>query len=160
MASLARNNLAYDLSRFESGASQAKEQVQARPEIKKVAKTKPAAHISTVKAVACMLLVVAVASALLYTRVQLTESIQAVADATETYAELEAEGTRMNLELESKVSLKNAEEYATQTLGMTKMDGKSVEYLRLTQDDKIEVPNEGGTDFWSSVKNFFANLLS
>ena len=113
-----------------------------------------------VKAIACMLLVIAVTSALLYTRVQLTECTQKVESANETYTSLEAEGTRMSLELEGKVSLKNAEDYASSELGMTKMDNKSVEYLRLTQENKIEVPNEPQKGLWESIQEFFVNLLS
>lgn len=107
-----------------------------------------------------MLLVIAVTSALLYTRVQLTECTQKVESANETYTSLEAEGTRMSLELEGKVSLKNAEDYASSELGMTKMDNKSVEYLRLTQENKIEVPNEPQKGLWESIQEFFVNLLS
>ena len=67
-----------------------------------------------------MLLIIGVASALLYTRVLLTERISDVSKASAEYTKLEAEGTRMNLELEGKVSLKNSEEYAGTQLGMVK----------------------------------------
>ena len=101
-----------------------------------------------------MLLVIAVASALLYSRVLLTERISEVTEASAEYTKLEAEDTRMNLELEGKVSLVNAEEYAQTQLGMVKKENKNVEYIRLTQENKIEVPQETAPGFWDSVKDF------
>ena len=156
---MATTNAAYDLTRFETRTA-AQRETEQRPQIQKVKKTKAASRVSPVKAIACMLLVIAVTSALLYTRVQLTECTQKVEAANEEYTSLEAEGTRMSLELEGKVSLKNAEEYASNELGMTKMDNKSVEYLRLTQENKIEVPSESEKGRWESIQEFFANLLS
>lgn len=156
---MATTNAAYDLTRFEARTA-AQREAEQRPQIQKVKKTSAASRVSPVKAIACMLLVIAVTSALLYTRVQLTECTQKVESANETYTSLEAEGTRMSLELEGKVSLKNAEDYASSELGMTKMDNKSVEYLRLTQENKIKVPNEPQKGLWESIQEFFVNLLS
>lgn len=157
---MASNNAAYDLSRFEARTAERRVAEQQRPQIQKVAKTRTASHASPLKAIACMLLVIAVTSALLYTRVQLTESIQKVEKASQEYTELEAEGIRMNLALQGKVSLKNAEEFADTQLGMSKMDNKSITYMRLTQENKIEVPNEPQKGFFESVRDFFAGLLS
>lgn len=157
---MANTNLAYDLSRFEVQTAENKEQAKAIKKVKSKAAVKPQTYISPLKAVACMLLVIAVASALLYSRVLLTERISEVTEASAEYTKLEAEGTRMNLELEGKVSLVNAEEYAQTQLGMVKKENKNVEYIRLTQENKIEVPQETAPGFWDSVKDFFANLLS
>lgn len=157
---MANTNLAYDLSRFEVQTAENKEQAKTIKKVKSKAAVKPQTYISPLKAVACMLLVIAVASALLYSRVLLTERISEVTEASAEYTKLEAEGTRMNLELEGKVSLVNAEEYAQTQLGMVKKENKNVEYIRLTQENKIEVPQETAPGFWDSVKDFFANLLS
>lgn len=157
---MANTNLAYDLSRFEVQTAENKEQAKAIKKVKSKAAVKPQTYISPLKAVACMLLVIAVASALLCSRVLLTERISEVTEASAEYTKLEAEGTRMNLELEGKVSLVNAEEYAQTQLGMVKKENKNVEYIRLTQENKIEVPQETAPGFWDSVKDFFANLLS
>ncbi len=157
---MANTNLAYDLSRFEVQTAENKEQAKAIKKVKSKAAVKPQTYISPLKAVACMLLVIAVASALLYSRVLLTERISEVTEASAEYTKLEAEDTRMNLELEGKVSLVNAEEYAQTQLGMVKKENKNVEYIRLTQENKIEVPQETAPGFWDSVKDFFANLLS
>ncbi len=157
---MAGTNAAYDLSRFEAQPLEKRPHIETvkTKKVKTVEQTVP--RISPLKAVGCMLLVVLVASALLYTRVQLTERISQVSQATSDYTKLEAEGTRLDLELESKVSPKNVQEYAENELGMIQKDSTTVEYIRLTQDNKIEVPKSTSSSFWDSVKEFFDNLLS
>jgi homoaconitase/3-isopropylmalate dehydratase large subunit len=160
VAKVSNTSFAYDLSRFEAQTAERRTHIEAVKTVKSNTGVKAAPRISPLKAIACMLLVIGVASALLYTRVLLTERISDVTKATAEYTKLEAEGTRMTLELEGKVSLKNAEEYAATQLGMVKKDSKNVEYIRLTQENKIEVPEDMTPGFWDSVKEFFANLLS
>lgn len=157
---MANTSFAYDLSRFEAQTAEKRTQIEVVKKVKSNTAVKAAPRISPLKAIVCMLLVIGVASALLYTRVLLTERISDVSKASAEYTKLEAEGTRMSLELEGKVSLKNAEEYAGTQLGMVKKDNKNVEYIRLTQENKIEVPEDTAPGFWDSVKEFFANLLS
>ena len=156
---MANTSFAYDLSRFEAQTAEKRTQIEVVKKVKSNTAVKTAPRISPLKAIVCMLLVIGVASALLYTRVLLTERISDVSKASAEYT-LEAEGTRMSLELEGKVSLKNAEEYAGTQLGMVKKDNQNIEYIRLTQENKIEVPEDTAPGFWNSVKEFFANLLS
>ena len=157
---MARSNLAYDLSRFEDQTAEQRE----KPQIKKVEQAKtfsrPASHISPLKAVGCMLIVLIVVSSLMLLRVQLNETITEVSKANEQLTELKAQGTKMSLQLESKVSLKNAEDYATSVLGMVKTDSNNVQYVKLTQQNKIEVLKAPSTDLWTTITNFFKNLLS
>lgn len=157
---MANTSFAYDLSRFEAQTAEKRTQIEVVKKVKSNTAVKTAPRISPLKAIVCMLLVIGVASALLYTRVLLTGRISDVSKASAEYTKLEAEGTRMSLELEGKVSLKNAEEYAGTQLGMVKKDNQNIEYIRLTQENKIEVPEDTAPGFWNSVKEFFANLLS
>ncbi len=157
---MANTSSAYDLSRFETQTKEQKAQVEGV----KIKRVKPVprriSRVNPLKAIVLMLLVIAVTSSLLYTRVLLTEQISDISEAEEQYTKLEAEGVRLNLALEGKVSLKNVEDYAQTELGMVKKDANNVEYIRLTQENKIEVPEKTSQGFWESVKEFFENLLS
>ncbi|MCI8501381.1 MAG: hypothetical protein HFJ85_03995 [Oscillospiraceae bacterium] len=157
---MANTSSAYDLSRFETQTKEKKTQAEA-VKIKRVKSApKRISRVNPLKAIVLMLLVIAVASSLLYTQVLLTEQISDISEAEEQYTKLEAEGIRLNLALEGKVSLKNVEDYAQTELGMVKKDANNVEYIRLTQENKIEVPEEASQGFWESIKEFFENLLS
>lgn len=157
---MADANLAYDLSRFEAQTAERRAAEQGA-QIKKVKQSKAAAaRVSPLKAFVCLLLVIGVTSGLLYTRVQLTERTTALSKATAAYTELQAEGTRMSLELEGKVSLKNAGDYAETQLGMVQLDSNRVEHIRLVQENRIEVPDSATPSVWDSIVNFFQSLLA
>lgn len=157
-------NVAYDFSAFET---RPKEQPKAQPQkvqIKKVAVNPNtrvvAVGMSPLKIIAVLMLVICVSAAMLISCVQLSETINAVNEANTQYKELEAEGVRLNLQLEGSVSLKNAEDYATKQLGMSKMENSQIEYVTLTQGNKIEADTQQGKDLWTSIGEFFTNLLS
>ena len=44
--------------------------------------------------------------------------------------------------LESKVSLRNVEEYATQKLGMAPLDKSQITYINLNEGDRVELTSE------------------
>ena len=130
-------NVAYDFSAFEA---RPQEQPKAQPQrvpIKKVAVNPNtrvvAVGMSPLRIVAILLLIICVAAAMLISRVQLAETINTVNEANDQYKVLQAEGVRLNLQLEGTVSLKNAEDYATKQLGMSKLDNSQIEYVTLTQ---------------------------
>lgn len=91
------------------------------------------------KITACLALVITVLVTMLYSRAVLTELSRQIEVETENLNNEISEGTRLNAELESKVSLRNVEEYATQKLGMATMDKEQVTYVDLSEGDKIEL---------------------
>ena len=50
-----------------------------------------------------------------------------------------SETTRLNMQVESKMSLAHVEEYAQNTLGLVKVDNQQVEYVSLNQENKVYV---------------------
>ncbi|MEG0894684.1 MAG: hypothetical protein RSE93_03140, partial [Oscillospiraceae bacterium] len=68
-----------------------------------------------------------------------------------------AENTRLKVELESTMSLKNIEDIATKEYGLEKMDEQLVEYINFTQGDKAEViKTQSAFDkIIEKVKSFF-----
>lgn len=49
------------------------------------------------------------------------------------------DNTRLELEIERMMSIKNVEDYAITELGMQKLSRNQIEYIQLNQEDKIEV---------------------
>ena len=66
----------------------------------------------------------------------------------------------MDLKLEGMVSPKKVQEYATNQLGMIESSEKNVEYIRLTQENKIEVPEGAAGTVWERIGSFFTGILS
>lgn len=157
-------NVAYDFSAFETRPQEQPRVQPQRAPIKKVAVNPNtrvvAVGMSPLRIVAILLLIICVSAAMLISRVQLAETINTVNEANEQYKELQAEGVRLNLQLEGTVSLKNAEDYATNQLGMSKLESGQIEYVTLTQGNKIEADTQQGKDWLAAIGEFFTNLLS
>lgn len=145
------SNLAYQ---------QPKQQEELRqPKIVKVPKAKPVKRTSPVKVLACMAVVLVMASSIMYSRAQLTELSAQVTSASKKLDELESENVRLTTELEKQLSLKNVEEYAATELGLEKLDPAQVEYVTLTEGNRVEVKEETEPSVWQKIKNIFVDMM-
>ncbi len=122
-----RNNLAYDLERFENRA----------PIITKVSTGKEKS-LNPFKIILVAILFVAMFSTVPYGRLVINELNMQYSAANAELNELKSEGIRMQSELESKVSLKTIEEIAVTEYGMVKPDSSQVGYIKLNGENKIE----------------------
>lgn len=94
------------------------------------------------KVAAVIAIGVTVVVMMLYYRAVLTElTLQISSERTKLNEEI-SEGTRLAAELESKVSLRNVEEYATQKLGMAPLDKSQITYINLNEGDRVELTSE------------------
>lgn len=133
------SSVAYDLKRFEA-RPKARIRKPALTVVSQSEKQKTRANaVLTVKVVAVCILVAGMIACMLYNRALLTELNQELSIAQSQLAEEKSEQTRLMTELESKFSLRNVEEYASKTLGMTVMDKTRVVYLNLCEGDAIEL---------------------
>lgn len=152
-----RTNLAYDLSRFDDTAVRKKVQPKKAPEIKKVAKT--VHRVSPAKLLTLVVMVVVIAGSVIYSQVVLTELGDRVNSLTNQVNVLKSENIRKETVLDAKMSLKNVEEYAQTKLGYVKLDQNNIEYVSLSENNKVELKNGGRKGFLNSVKNFFGSIV-
>ena len=92
--------------------------------------------------VAAAAVVVGIVVTMLYSRAVLTELSQQIAHQTSLLEKEQSEYTRLTAELDAKISLRNVEDYATQTLGMFPVDKSQVTYVDLSEGEKIELTSE------------------
>ncbi|MCD7890893.1 MAG: hypothetical protein LUG26_03735 [Ruminococcus sp.] len=81
-----------------------------------------------------------------------------VSDMNNALTLAEAENVRLQSEFESKVTVKNVEDYAENVLGMQKIDSSQIEYIKIQTDDVVNIPeqNEG---LGTKIKNFFERCV-
>ncbi len=133
---------AYDFEKFET-----KQRAQVRKPRLTVTrpnhKVKVRAKIAaTLKLLATVAVLAGVVISMLYSRALLTELNAKISRQNALLDEYKSESTRLSAELESKISLRNVEDYATQTLGMYAVDKGQVTYVNLCDGDKIELTSE------------------
>lgn len=149
-----RGSAAYDLDKFRPSVARPKKArlTVARTAPKQMMRERARAKMMAVMRVAAIVAaVLGVVVAMLYNRAVLTELNEKINAANALLNEEITETTRLATEVESKLSLRNVEEYATQKLGMAPMDKSQVVYVNLSEGDKIELtkasPKRTVTDY-------------
>ncbi len=142
---------AYDLSLFEARKERRERKGSSQIKVVKSQKTKKRTPI---KKVAVFCLFVALIATLIYSKVQLTEITDKTSRMQSELAALNGETTRLELELEGKTSFGTVEEYATEYLGLSKVSASQIEYIDLSDGNKVESLGETGlASVWAKLRN-------
>lgn len=147
---------AYDLS------AMAVPKVKQPPELQVVRNEERQAALGRGRAVRGVLLfalVMLIFSVIVYNNMVLTELNEELATARRDYEELLAENGRMQVELEGKMSLRNIEEYASEKMGMSKMEAYQIQYVDLGGCDKCEVLQPQRQGFWQQAADWVYQML-
>ena len=97
-------------------------------------------------------------SCFIYAKVQLNEVYNDISAAKKTNELLQSENVRMQSELETKMSMKNVEDYAENILGLEKLDKSQIVYMEVQSDSVTEVKTEEKS-FFVKVRAKFDDLL-
>ena len=100
-------------------------------------------------------------SALLYGRIKVDELDRQISAAETKITTAQSENVRLNMQLDSMISLKNVEEYAQTNLGMVKMESYQIEYIDLSGADKVTVSgartlNANSTSLYSKIMEYMS----
>ncbi len=144
-----QGNLAYDLSKFESKEvrrrqdlidrkkakdAERKTKLEIKQQLKQEAK---ASSRQSVKIMFITCSMVALLGFMIYARAQVFTLGQKVDSLNDDIAISESEYTRLEMELEARVSTEKVEAYASKELGMEKLNKSQIEYIDLSEESKI-----------------------
>lgn len=146
-----KNNLAYDLSRYENVSEKKAPKIKVRRQRTENTGSAPKLLVMTVAA-GLML------GAVIYGKVENT-AIHAEITAQSQYVEmLKSENVRMKSEIEEKTALKSVESYAEEVLGMQKLDKSQIEYVSISNGNVVDIPDDSNNIF-VKIKNAFNNFV-
>jgi len=150
---------AYDFSLFET---KPKIQKQEKNELKVIKGAKRRENAKAImQGVFLTVVLVAVTSVLIYSKLTLNEVTAQISIANKNYNELLSEKTRLDMELESKVSLKNVEEVAESELGLTKITSQQIQYIQVANANGITVSqSDQKFDLFETIREEIHNLLA
>lgn len=100
------------------------------------------ASLQSAKIITVSLLLLVMISALLYGRMKVDELDRQIQNTKTELSAAQSESVRLNMKLDSMISLKNVEEYAQTNLGMVKMESHQIEYIDLSGENKATVSGE------------------
>jgi len=148
-----RGNAAYDFSLFEAKDKVEEQEKKLADEKRQKPAAKPSIKPAAVlKIIATSLFVLLSLTAFLLCNVQLTSLSDEVSKAQKELNESKNEEIRLNIQLESRMSLNNVESYAVDKLGLQKIGQYQIYYLHMNNKDKIELSPKS--------ENLFVQLIN
>ena len=142
---MSKDNLAYDLERFEETPSEKAPKIRVK---RNRAENTGSAPKLIVTALAAGILLMA----LIYGKVENTAIHNEIAAQAQYVNMLESENVRMQSELEEKTALKSVEVYAEEILGMQKLDKSQIEYVSISNGNIVDIP-ESSDNIFVRLKN-------
>ena len=104
-------------------------QVAAAPVKKKKHRRKPAVMQGVYP---CIFLVAITAAFILFCQMQLTQLTAEASEQSDLLSELQSENVSLTTKQMNSMNMDEVEQYATDTLGMVKLDNSQIEYVELT----------------------------
>ena len=148
---MSKNNLAYDLTKYEDVAPEKAPKIRVRRQ--------RAEHVGSVPK---MLVTIAAAGILLgaviYSKVENASIYSEITAQTKYVDMLNSENVRMQSEMEEKTALQVVESYAENVLGMQKLDKSQVEYINVSSGSVVDIP-ENEENIFVKLKNSFSDFL-
>ncbi len=151
-----KSNVAYDLNSFSQDSYAPSIRVLKVKTAKKEQALRKKNKINLVMVLEALILIFFMALTV-NSRTRLIEVQTDVNNATTELNALKSENAYYNYQLESMVSLKSIEDYARNELGLIKRDSNQVTYIKLNDQNKIEVAKQPETGYeqlkeiWNSV---------
>lgn len=133
-------------------------QVAAAPVKKKKHRRKPAVMQGVYP---CIFLVAITAAFILFCQMQLTQLTAEASEQSDLLSELQSENVSLTTKQMNSMNMDEVEQYATDTLGMVKLDNSQIEYVELTNPDLVTVANDSMTlrGLWSALAARFSALV-
>ena len=170
-------NLAYDLRLFEeeiyATATETKTNEEAKNEQKlekqnsasdsrhkqhKRIRRRKSNFLKISGAIVFALAIVVVVSLIIHGQVRLTELNQQITNAQKSLEEKQSLYTQLEMKVDASISTSVVEDYAKETLGMSKVENSQKEFVSLSQGDKVEISQEQDKGFLDSVADVFSSL--
>ena len=151
-------SVAYDISRFEGEPREQRIRV-----VKTGKELRAAADRKFVIELVALTVVVAILSMYtVYSNMLLTKTKALIEKKNSELVEIQSENVYLDYQIESMVSMKTAEEYAENVLGLVRLAPAQIEYVNLENSNKIvaedtEEPQVNVSAFLSTVIRFFEN---
>jgi hypothetical protein len=98
---------------------------------------------------------------LIYNQLQLNELNTSLQTVNKQLSNAKSEQVQLQMAAESKVSMQKVENYATSVLGMQKLNANQIEYVRLSEGDKVEVVASASAEpVWQKIADWFSGIFS
>ena len=156
------HNAAYDLERFARKPAIKEKEITVIRTNRKAKLARERRYFTMVGMTLAMAAIIVVAVTFLYSKVQITELTEQISSMESDLRAAQSETTRLEMEIEGQMSLRNIEEHAS-ALGLTKLQDYQVTCIGINNEDKVVVKEESKnvlSNLWDGLCSFFAQIGS
>lgn len=159
MAYYNNSNAAYDFARFapaEEEPDENEESLRAKPQ--KKAKSAPNSALkpaAVAKMIIIGIFVMISVGCIMVGNIKMTQLSEQISTTQKKLDLAKSEQISLNSKLESRMSLEKVESYATNKLGLVKVQPYQIQYVNLTDKDNVEVSGKTG-----DVPDFIQNIIN
>ena len=147
---MSKNNLAYDLTKYEDAAPEKAPKIRVRRQ--------KAANVGSAPKMIAFTAAGLILGAVIYGKVENAAIHAEITTQNKTVEMLASENVRMQSEIEEKTALKSVESYVENILGMQKLDKSQIEYVSISNGSVADIP-EGEDNVFLKIKNAFGDFL-
>ena len=104
-------------------------------------------------------LILALLSAMIYGRVELSSLYTQRTELETQLAQLQSENVSLESELAQKTSMTKVEEYAEKELGLQKLDKSQIEYVEVENDNTAQIVKSDDSNIFVKIKRWFSSVL-
>lgn len=147
MGKVAAENHAYDLTRYE-------EKTEPKPKMQVIKRAQPIKSLYGVRPITLVMsamAVVIITAMLLYNNAMIAEISADVTATSNQLEQLQNENSRLNRELDAKMSNDSIAQYAINELGLNKLEKYQVEYINLISEDVVVAKESSGFHFFAMI---------
>lgn len=157
---MAQSNTAYDFDQLEQHyATAGSPRVKQPPELRVVKSREKQDHSAFWKSAATFVLLLGVVCAILYNNVQLTELTSQIEQTQANLESLQNDYRLMQVEIESKTSMRTVQEIAETQLGMAKTESYQVQYINLGEGDRVVLARAHEPKLNDQIRHAWRSLL-
>ena len=151
-----RNNLAYDLKRFET-----RPQPKTRPQVKVVRQQEQARRTRNLiaKTAVCITIFFVGIIGIIFSQVAITEVTMDITNKTQKLEQLQSEYRTLTAELESSMALNNIESTVTRERGMSKLRDDQVTYVAFSEGDSVDTVEKNDDSLLGQLKSAFDRVM-
>ncbi len=148
------NNLAYDISKYDEIIREDSKKKE-RP----ITLTKPLRHTGSPIVISITALIAGIMLYLVVLgKVESADIHNQINKLKREMDTIHSENVLMQTQIEGKTSLKVVEEYASEVLGMEKLDNSQIEYISLGNENAVEIPDKN-ENWFVNFKNSFNDFV-
>lgn len=157
---MARSNLAYDFDKLERHyAAAGVSRIKQPPELHVVESRNEQSKGSVLRAAAVFVMVLAIISSILYNNMLLTELTSQIETTEQQLETLKNENRLMQVELESKTSLRTVQQIAENKLGMARAEDYQIEYIDLGDGDRVMLAKAPQLNLADHIQKAYHSVL-